>query len=154
CYDPSPQNGTLTCSTGGDCPSGYHCASDRTCWHNGNDPGTDGGTDLSASPNDLMNDLLMNDLVRNDLTTGPSINVSAAELSVHLNKTVTMTASLANLSAGNGGQASFAITAGSGSFGPVTCTAPSAGSSTCNAVYTPTAVGAMTATITSVDDTT
>ena len=39
CFQPSYHNGDLVCATGGTpCPDGYHCASDKTCWQNGQDP--------------------------------------------------------------------------------------------------------------------
>ena len=38
-------NGQLRCSVAdAQCPDGYHCASDRACWKNGQDPTGDGGT--------------------------------------------------------------------------------------------------------------
>ncbi len=38
CFSPNVPNGKLHCSSDGKCPSGFHCASDRTCWKNGQDP--------------------------------------------------------------------------------------------------------------------
>ena len=39
CYSPNVPNGKLKCSTGDNkCPDGFHCASDGTCWKNGQDP--------------------------------------------------------------------------------------------------------------------
>jgi hypothetical protein len=44
CYSPNPASGKLKCSVGDNkCPEGYHCASDGTCWKNGQDPGGGGG---------------------------------------------------------------------------------------------------------------
>ena len=40
CYSPSLDfdNGELACSPSGQCPSGYHCATDDRCWKDGSDP--------------------------------------------------------------------------------------------------------------------
>jgi hypothetical protein len=38
CFNPTYGNGAIKCAAGDRCPSGYHCASDRTCWRNGTDP--------------------------------------------------------------------------------------------------------------------
>jgi hypothetical protein len=38
CYQPSPPNGALLCSVDRECPQGYHCAIDDTCWRIGEDP--------------------------------------------------------------------------------------------------------------------
>ena len=46
CYRPSPPNGALACSLGGQCPDGYHCAADNTCWRIGADLG-DAGIDAA-----------------------------------------------------------------------------------------------------------
>lgn len=56
CYSPSVNNGELRCSiTDKRCPVGFHCATDGTCWKNGQDPGTtppdlgdSGGGNLTA----------------------------------------------------------------------------------------------------------
>lgn len=51
CLSISPADGALHCSSvGAQCPSGYYCAGDNTCWHNGRSPGapdlaTGGGDD-------------------------------------------------------------------------------------------------------------
>jgi hypothetical protein len=48
CYSPSIANGELQCAVNSkQCPAGFHCASDNTCWKNGQDPGAgiDGGSD-------------------------------------------------------------------------------------------------------------
>jgi hypothetical protein len=45
CYRPAPPNGALLCSLDGQCPDGYHCASDSTCWRTGSGPDVDGGDD-------------------------------------------------------------------------------------------------------------
>lgn len=42
CYKPLPPNGALLCSMDGQCPVGYHCAGDGTCWRTGEDPGGSG----------------------------------------------------------------------------------------------------------------
>ena len=48
CYSPSYRDGDLQCTSSGQCPKDYHCATvDRTCWHNGRDP--DAGLDLANS---------------------------------------------------------------------------------------------------------
>jgi hypothetical protein len=40
CYSPNVPNGKLKCSTDGNkCPEGFHCATDGTCWKNGQEPG-------------------------------------------------------------------------------------------------------------------
>jgi hypothetical protein len=44
CYSPSFQDGHLQCAASDKCPKDYHCAVDKTCWHNGRDP------DASVSP--------------------------------------------------------------------------------------------------------
>lgn len=47
-------NGGLKCSTDGDkCPPGYHCAADKTCWKDGEDPTSDGGGTYDLPPGDL-----------------------------------------------------------------------------------------------------
>src|SRR4051794_8622679 len=39
CFKPASHDGNLKCPSASDaCPSGYHCASDTTCWQNGKDP--------------------------------------------------------------------------------------------------------------------
>jgi hypothetical protein len=45
CYKPAPPNGALLCSTDGQCPEGYRCAGDGSCWRNGEDP--DGAPDAA-----------------------------------------------------------------------------------------------------------
>jgi hypothetical protein len=40
CFSPSYTNGGFLC---GACPDGYHCALDKTCWKNGEDPDLAGG---------------------------------------------------------------------------------------------------------------
>lgn len=48
CYKPLPPNGALLCSMDGQCPLGYHCAGDGTCWRTGEGPdgtGADAGID-------------------------------------------------------------------------------------------------------------
>jgi len=51
CFSPSYGSGTLQCaSQGKDCPNGYHCAANLTCWVNGQDP------DLGLSAADLAGD--------------------------------------------------------------------------------------------------
>jgi hypothetical protein len=52
CFQPSYHNGGLVCSRGGtQCPDGYHCAGDNTCWQNGQDP-VDLGGRLDMTPVD------------------------------------------------------------------------------------------------------
>jgi len=59
CFAPELSNGGLSCSSDGHCPPAYHCASDSTCWKNGEDPSTadmsvgDVSGDLGPAP-DLM----------------------------------------------------------------------------------------------------
>jgi hypothetical protein len=44
CFSPSFQSGHLRCEQGTTCPPGFYCASDATCWRNGETPhGGDGG---------------------------------------------------------------------------------------------------------------
>jgi hypothetical protein len=54
CLAITPADGVLQCSTvGNQCPKGYYCASDRTCWHVGKAPGGggDGGSaDMAGQP--------------------------------------------------------------------------------------------------------
>lgn len=53
CFSPRYLNGMLRCSVDGEaCPDGYHCAFDKTCWRNGEEPPgpTDGGADMPAPP--------------------------------------------------------------------------------------------------------
>jgi len=39
CFSPSYHSGGVACSAGTQpCPDGYHCALDRFCWKNGEDP--------------------------------------------------------------------------------------------------------------------
>jgi hypothetical protein len=47
CYRPSPPNGALLCSADGQCPEGYHCAGDGTCWRTGADVDAGGGMDAA-----------------------------------------------------------------------------------------------------------
>jgi hypothetical protein len=48
CFSPHYQNGNLRCPDH-ECPRGYHCAVDGTCWQNGADP-------AAALPDLSMND--------------------------------------------------------------------------------------------------
>jgi hypothetical protein len=57
CYSPSYHDGDLRCTLSGQCPTDYHCATDKTCWHNGRDPaaqepGDGGSPDASSSIED------------------------------------------------------------------------------------------------------
>jgi hypothetical protein len=47
CFSPKYGNGDLRCENGTTCPDGYHCASDSTCWKNGQDPAD--AADMSSS---------------------------------------------------------------------------------------------------------
>jgi len=38
CFSPKYHDGNLQCTASGQCPEGYHCAVDQTCWRNGSDP--------------------------------------------------------------------------------------------------------------------
>jgi hypothetical protein len=49
CSSPSLQNGTQKCSSTANCPDGYHCATDGTCWKNGQDPPP---PDMATPPSD------------------------------------------------------------------------------------------------------
>jgi hypothetical protein len=54
CLQITPIDGALHCSTVGDqCPPGYWCASDQTCWHLGKTPPTP-TLDMSIAPGDDM----------------------------------------------------------------------------------------------------
>jgi hypothetical protein len=54
CKSPSYRNGGLVCGPGGDCPQGWHCALDNSCWRNGHDPTPPDDGDLaSAMPLDF-----------------------------------------------------------------------------------------------------
>jgi len=46
CYSPSYHDGRLQCASSDKCPQDYHCAVDRTCWHNGRDPDAGQAGDL------------------------------------------------------------------------------------------------------------
>ena len=58
CFSPSYQSGRTPCGDGANqCPEGFHCAVDRTCWRDGTDPSPltmdlamGGARDLSAAP--------------------------------------------------------------------------------------------------------
>jgi hypothetical protein len=50
CYQPSPPNGALLCSLDHECPQGYHCATDETCWRIGEDPDPFRQAPLAISP--------------------------------------------------------------------------------------------------------
>src|SRR5207302_10368262 len=66
CFSPTFLDGKTPCASDKECPSGLHCATDKTCWHAGKDPladlsvivqpdmivATDGSNDL-AVPTDL-----------------------------------------------------------------------------------------------------
>ncbi len=59
CFHPRYSNGSLTCAHTSECPPGYHCAANFSCYQNGSDPrpiieSTDGGT-ASIAPD--MTDL-------------------------------------------------------------------------------------------------
>jgi hypothetical protein len=50
CFNPAYHSSGLRCEgNGGKCPSGYHCATDKRCWHDGSDPVAAGNRDMSAS---------------------------------------------------------------------------------------------------------
>jgi hypothetical protein len=38
CFSPSFEDGHLKCAANNVCPPGFHCATDLTCWKNGDDP--------------------------------------------------------------------------------------------------------------------
>jgi hypothetical protein len=38
CFTPSFDDAKTPCTANSDCPPGFHCASDNTCWHEGRDP--------------------------------------------------------------------------------------------------------------------
>src|SRR5437763_4491570 len=38
CYDPAIGGGGLRCSVDGECPGGYHCDRDSSCWKDGESP--------------------------------------------------------------------------------------------------------------------
>ena len=55
CFSPTYHNGNLKCTAAGECPEGYHCAVDHTCWRNGSDPDAlaslpDAGPDTTTAP--------------------------------------------------------------------------------------------------------
>jgi hypothetical protein len=52
-YDPQPADGTLRCSTSGECPDGYSCRV-NTCWSNAGGP-RDGGLGGDAIPPAVLN---------------------------------------------------------------------------------------------------
>ncbi|MBN2575078.1 MAG: hypothetical protein JXP73_10995 [Deltaproteobacteria bacterium] len=47
CFSPKYHDGNLHCTASGQCPEGYHCAVDHTCWRNGSDP--DAGARIADS---------------------------------------------------------------------------------------------------------
>jgi hypothetical protein len=56
CYSPSYRDGDLQCTSSGQCPKDYHCATvAHTCWHNGRDP--DAGLGLVNSDARLSPDV-------------------------------------------------------------------------------------------------
>jgi hypothetical protein len=70
-----PQNGAIKC--GPDpahaCPSGFHCASNSTCWRNNQDPSASNTADMSTADRSTMN------MVTTDLGTtnmGPTVIVT------------------------------------------------------------------------------
>jgi hypothetical protein len=70
CHVPDYGSGDLQCSPSGECPAGFHCASDQHCWLDGSGPST-GGEDLSmATASDLAG--LVLDLAGADLGPAPA----------------------------------------------------------------------------------
>jgi hypothetical protein len=50
CYSPTYHNGNLTCTASRECPRGYHCAANLTCWRNGSDPDASASLADTAGP--------------------------------------------------------------------------------------------------------
>ena len=50
CYSPNIGNGQLKCSSDNKCPDGFHCAGDKTCWKNGQEPMPSPMPDMSVLP--------------------------------------------------------------------------------------------------------
>ena len=48
CYAPDFENGTLQCGPTNNCPKGYTCATDLTCWKDGDLAPPTGGGDVAA----------------------------------------------------------------------------------------------------------
>lgn len=63
CFSPEYSNGSLQCQSGSHpCPDGYHCATDNTCWKNGQDPAGDMSI-VDDGDGGSMFDMQMPDLV-------------------------------------------------------------------------------------------
>jgi hypothetical protein len=52
CFSPNFDSGHLHCAANNACPPGFYCASDQTCWKNGEQPPATGGNgaDMSMPP--------------------------------------------------------------------------------------------------------
>jgi hypothetical protein len=53
CSAPNYGNGHLQCATGRVCPSGFYCAEDEHCWHNGSGPPADADLGMMSIGDDL-----------------------------------------------------------------------------------------------------
>jgi hypothetical protein len=76
CFSPSFHNGDTPCQKSSQCPPQFHCASNFTCWHDGEDP----DQDLAATVEDLGmggdlagDDLAGEDLAGDDLAVSPDL---------------------------------------------------------------------------------
>ncbi len=64
CFAPKFLDGKTPCAADSDCPSGLHCATDKTCWHTGRDPVND--LSMTLADDGGLGDMSMN----GDLTAG------------------------------------------------------------------------------------
>jgi len=54
CFSPTYHNGNLNCTAAGECPEGYHCAVDHTCWRNGSEPDVPSTVPDTAGPENTV----------------------------------------------------------------------------------------------------
>jgi hypothetical protein len=125
CFSPSYHSGGFRCATSEPaCPSGYHCAGDGLCWHDGSDPdlgvggedmagvdfaGVDfGGVDLSA-PADLSPSSISYPPAAVWISSGGgSSSTTASQLNMTCGGSSTI---LGGATSPNGGQAQFGLIA-------------------------------------------
>jgi hypothetical protein len=67
CQSADYQNGDLVCGTVDPvCPTGFHCASDNTCWLDGQGPGLDMGMDMAMEDMTQVDLRIVFDLLQTD----------------------------------------------------------------------------------------